>query len=116
MNKIEGDKVQAFSPACLSQEGDEYLTRVGVTAAVHDETHRRNLFGRIDRDRPRSRYDVEISAVNAMFDALTDPTPTMHAAKVYLYNHPYDRIQDVAYLAGLYLRDRYLEAHPEIAE
>jgi hypothetical protein len=114
MNKLEGDKVQAFSPASLTRGGDEYLASIGMKDAI--DRYSRDLLSKIERNHPRSKYDVEVSAINTMFEALTDTTPMMHAAKVYLYNHPYDRIQEVAYLAGLYLRDRYLEAHPEIAE
>jgi hypothetical protein len=116
MNKLEGDKVQAFSPTRLTREGDEYLELIGVKSILGDKTAEADLFSRIQQHKPCSRYDVEVLAINTMFDALTNPTRIMHAAKVYLYNHPYDRIQEVAYLAGLYLRDRYLEAHPEIAE
>jgi len=115
MNKIDG-KVETFSPALLTLEGEEYLSRIGVKSSLDDAACRADLFSRIEKQKPCSRYDVEVVAVNAMFDALTNPSSLMHAAKVYLYNHPYDRIQEVAYLAGLYLRDRYLEAHQEIAE
>jgi hypothetical protein len=116
MNQLEGDKVQTFSPALLTREGDEYLEVTGVKSVIDDKAVRADLFDSIKHHDPQSRYDVEVLAINAMFNALTDTTPMMHAAKVYLYNHPYDRIQEVAYLSGLYLRDRYLEAHPEIAE
>jgi hypothetical protein len=116
MNKLDGDKVQTFSPAALTREGDAYLERIGVKEVIDRGPSAPVLFSRIEREEPKSKYDVEILAVNAMFDALTDARSLMHTAKVYLYNHPSDRIHEVAYLAGLYLRDRYLEAHPEIAE
>lgn len=116
MNKLEGDKVHALSPASLTREGYEYLGRVGVKDAIDHETYGSDLLGRIDRNQPGSKYDVEISAIQTMFAALTDTSPEMRAVKIYLYNHPDEGLPAIAYLAGLYLRDRYLAAHPEIAQ
>ena len=106
-------RYKLFSPSQLTREGDEYLKLIGVKSILDDKTAKADLFSRIRQHKPCSRNDVEVLAVNTMFDALTNPTRIMHAAKVYLYKHPYDRIQEVA---GLYLRDRDLEAHPEIVE
>jgi hypothetical protein len=97
-------------------EGNRYLARIGIKAAIDDDAHRRDLFNRIDRDYPRSRYDVDVSATRVVFEALADAGSMMHAVKIYLYNHPSEHIQEITYLAGLYLRDRYLEAHPDIAD
>jgi hypothetical protein len=36
--------------------------------------------------------------------------------KVYLYNTPKRRMSDVAPTLGIYVRDQYLSAHPEIVE
>jgi hypothetical protein len=116
MNKIEGDQVQAFSPTRLTRAGTKYLSHIGIKEVIEREANRLELFGRIDQEDPGSKYDVEVLTTQIMFEALTSSTPMMHAVKVYLYNHPAENISNVAYLAGLYLRDRYLEAHPEIAE
>jgi hypothetical protein len=116
MNKIDTDKVVAFSPASLTREGCEYIARIGIKGLIDDDEHSRALFSSIEGDKPRTRYDVELSAVTAIFAALIESTYVMQAVKVYLYNHPSEDMRSIAYLAGLYLRDRYLSTHPEIAE
>lgn len=116
MNKIGSDEVVTFSPASLTRIGTDHISRVGIKAVIDDETNRRVLFSDMAADRPRTKYDVEMMAVNVILEAVVQNAPMMRPAKAYLYSHPSEDLLSVAYMAGLYLRDQYLSAHPEIAE
>lgn len=101
-----------YSPLKITPEGLKYLEKVGFTRVFSERS--REFFRLIDLDKPKLKYDVENSAIKAVF-ALLD-RDCFRPVKVYFYNNPTEDIRAFARLAGIYVRDRYLERHKEITQ
>ena len=76
--------------------------------------HPDKFFKAIDLDEPKVKYDVEYCAIKCVF-ALMDED-CFRPVKVYFYNHPKEDIRAFAKMAGVYVRDKYLERHTEITQ
>ena len=101
-----------YSPLRITPEGMKYLEEVGFIQVFKD--HPEEFLRVIDMDKPKVKYDVEQSAIKTVF-ALLDKD-YFKPVKVYFYNNPNENIRSFAKLAGVYVRDRYLEKHTEITQ
>ncbi len=101
-----------YSPLKITPEGLKYLEKVGFARIFKDRSDR--FFRAIDMDKPKVKYDVEYSAIKTVF-ALLD-RDYFKPVKIYFYNNPSEDIKSFAKLAGVYVRDRYLEKHTEITQ
>lgn len=105
-------ELQNYSPFALTQEGKDFITKLGFDNAF--STHTDDFFKFIDDQEPKLKYDVEIAAIKSIYALLDEGY--MEFLKVYLYENPKRTIGNVAPTLGVYVRDRYLEKHPEIVK
>jgi hypothetical protein len=105
-------ELQAYSPLNLTEQGKTLIKEVGFDSIFSQ--NREDFFGCIDSEHPRQKYDVETAAIKSIH-ALSG-RDYMKFLKTYLFNNPPRNMANVAPTLGIYVRDRYLEAHPEIAE
>jgi hypothetical protein len=105
-------ELQSYSPLNLTKEGEKLLTDLGFQNVY--EANRDDFLRFIDSEHPKLKYDVELSAIKAV-SALSD-MEYMNFLKVFFYNNPSRNMQNTAPTLGVYLRDKYLEAHPEITQ
>lgn len=105
-------ELQAYSPLKLTTVGEKLIKDIGFDNVFKD--YMDDFCDFIDADSPKLKYDVELSAIKSIF-ALADED-YMKFLKVYFYNNPDRNIKNVAPTLGVYIRDKYLEKHPEITE
>jgi hypothetical protein len=109
-NSFPCDKLANYSPVSLTENGRKYLSRLSFYKIFSENKY--NFFRCIDEEMPTSKIEVEISAVKSVL--LLFENEYFRTVKDYLYNHPEDNRNTFAKIAGVYVRDEYLKAHPEI--
>jgi hypothetical protein len=105
-------ELQAYSPLKLTKKGEELIVALGFDNVF--EKHKDDFCRFIDEQEPKLKYDVENAAIKSI--ALLQSKDYMDFLKVYFYNNPDRNINNVAPTLGVYVRDKYLEKHPEITE
>lgn len=105
-------ELKAFSPYQLTDIGQKFIIDMGFDKVFQE--NKQSFFDCIDSDKPKLKYDVETSAIKCIY-ALFEK-PYMNFLKVFFYNHKDRTMEDTAPTLGVYLRDKYLEIHPEIVE
>lgn len=110
--EFDGTLLKSYSPLTLTPEGLQYLKNVKFIEIFEQQPQ--SFLSYIDQNGPKTKYDVEQLAVQAVL--LHADEAMMQPIKVYLYNNPKDSLQSFAKVAGVYVRDQYLEQHPEITE
>lgn len=108
----DGRYLKDYSPLTLTQEGIEYLKQTNFIDVF--EQHENDVFDYIIQESPQTKYDVENASVTSVLSLADEEY--MEPVKVYLYNHPKDSMSKLAKIAGVYVRDKYLAAHPDIKE
>lgn len=110
---FEPNELKQFSPFQLTEEGLELIKRVSFDVICRDnevvffeEMNRLGVLG--------TKYDVEKAAIRSIYFLMDQSFMT--PVKVFLYNNPKRTIENIAPTLGVYLRDNYLERHPEIIE
>ena len=101
-----------YSPLSITEEGEKYLEITGFIQIVSEQSDK--FFKVIDLENPTTKYDVEVNAVKSVLALLDEEY--FRPVKIYFYNHPKEDIRGFAKIAGVYLRDKYLEKHPEITQ
>jgi hypothetical protein len=110
--KFNSAELRNYSPLQLTENGLAFVKNIGFEKVF--EENRAEFFACIDGEHPKLKYDVESAAVKSIF--LLNDKPFMNFLKVYLYNNPTRTLDDVSQTLGVYIRDKYLEGHPEIIE
>ncbi len=107
-------RLQSYSPAHLTEEGLDFLSDKKTSFISVFEKNKDDFFRSVDDERPQTKYDVENVSVRCVVNLWSQSY--FEPVKVYLYNNPKEDVKRFALLAGIYIRDRYLEIHPEIKE
>lgn len=107
--------VQAFSPVRLTTIGIELLENSGAKKIVEENLG--EWFDLIDRGNYRTAYDVQSRASEIVAEKEDDPS--MVPIKDYAYKNPRLNskpleLSDIQRVMVVYLRDLYLQKHPEI--
>ncbi len=110
--KFNPNDLQAFSPIQLTNDGHRLIAEMGFDNVF--EKNKTDFFSFIDSEHPLLKYDVEVAAAKAIY-ALCEK-PYMQFLKVFFYNNPDRNMDNTALTLGVYMRDRYLSAHPEITQ
>jgi hypothetical protein len=105
-------ELKATSPYQLTDEGMERIREMEFDT-VFDE-QKQSFFACIDTEKPTTKYDVEVAAIKSIY--VLGDKPYMKFLKIFLYNTPTRTIENIAPTLGVYVRDKYLEKHPEITE
>ena len=103
-------ELESYSPLRLTEAGNKLLEDLSFPKVFAD--NKTNFFSIIDNEKPRLKHDVEILSIRSVY-ALSD-TQSMDFLKVFFYNNPDRNMENTAPTLGVYIRDRYLEEHPEI--
>ena len=111
-SKFDPRELQTLSPISLTEKGREFIKSIGFENIF--EKNKKEFFEFIDKENPQVKYDVEAAAIKSIH-ALYDRT-YMQFLKVFLYNNPDRNMENIAPTLGVFVRDKYLEAHPEITQ
>lgn len=111
-HKFNPSELQTLSPFQLTEEGKNFIKNIGFDKVFNQ--NRTEFFNFISSEDVRLKYDVENAAIKSIY-ALYDK-PFMEFLKVYFYNHPERYMDNTAPTLGVYVRDKYLEEHPEITQ
>ncbi|NQU77201.1 hypothetical protein HQ544_00735 [Candidatus Falkowbacteria bacterium] len=106
-------RLESFSPLKLTEGGMKYL-KEDIKFVEVFQGNKEDFFDFIDSEEPKTKFEVEQLSSKATLFLLNKEY--FKPIKVYLYNNPNENLQSLAQVAGVYVRDRYLEAHPEIKE
>jgi len=101
--------IQAHSPLSLTKEGETLLKESGGKDFIDD--HKEVFFSEITLSNPTTAYDVQDASLNIIINH------SLAAIKLkkFAYNKPME-LGTIFRVCSLYLRDCYLQAHPEIEE
>lgn len=110
--KFDPKELQVMSPLKLTDAGVALITNTGFNNIFSE--HRSDFFSIIDSESPKLKYDVENAAIKSIL--FLQDNPYMNFLKVFLYNNPNRTIENIAPTFGIYVRDKYLEEHPEITQ
>ena len=105
-------ELQAYSPLRLTPEGENFIKKTGFDTVF--DKNKADFFRCIDSEKPKLKYDVEIAAIKSI--SMLYDKEYMNFLKVLFYNTPSRSMENTAPTLGVYLRDKYLVAHPEIIE
>ncbi|MBI3421015.1 MAG: hypothetical protein HY006_03040 [Candidatus Sungbacteria bacterium] len=108
----DGTLLKDYSPLTLTPEGMAYLQAAGFPQIF--ASHEADFLDFLEDSLPTTKYDVEALATQSIL--LNADKEYMQPLKIYLYNHPKDSMPALAKVAGIFVRDHYLEKHPEISE
>ena len=108
--QFDHDKLQSYSPLQLTETGKKYLNDIGFIKIFED--NKKDFFDFIDSEKPTTKYDAEIVATKSVL--ILFEKNYFKPIKEFLYTHPQDSLQSMSKIAGVYVRDSYLEKHPEI--
>lgn len=110
--QFDPSELQAFSPLQLTLAGKKLVQAIGFDKIF--KANQKDFCNFIDSEEPTLKYDVEIAAIKSII-ALSDKE-YMNPLKIFFYNNPKRKMQNVAPTLGIYVRDKYLEKHQEISE
>lgn len=109
--EIDPEKLQSYSPMGLTEKGLDFLKEKLNFVEIF-ENHQKDFFAVLDEEKPKSKYDVETIATKSviyLFDK-----DYFQPIKNYIYNNPQESLNTIVAIIGVYIRDKYLEAHQEI--
>lgn len=112
--RFDVSELKAMSPYQLTEKGKELITTIGFDKVF--EEHKKEFFSWIDSEEPKLKlkYDVEIASIKAIH--VFEDKSYMKFLKIFLYNNPARRMENIAPTLGVYVRDQYFIEHPEIVE
>jgi len=105
-------ELQAYSPLRLTPEGENFIKKTGFDTVF--DKNKTDFFRCIDNEKPKLKYDVEIAAIKSI--SMLYDKEYMNFLKVLFYNTPNRSMENTAPTLGIYVRDKYLANHSEIAE
>lgn len=110
--KFNPSELQTFSPFQLTAEGQNLIKSIGFDNIFKDHQH--DFFNYISEENVKMKYDVQTASIKSIVAHYEQPY--MQFLKVYFYNNPNRNLDNTAPTLGVYIRDKYLEAHPEITQ
>ena len=106
-------ELQGYSPLQLTADGKKLIKELGFDNVF--SAHKDDFCSIIDGESPKLKYDVEKAAIRSVL-SLSNSKEYMDFLKVFFYNHPDRNLGNIAPTLGIYVRDKYLERHPEITQ
>jgi hypothetical protein len=110
--KFSSSELEGYSPLSLTEEGKRFIEKIGFDKIFNE--HKADFFGCIEGEKPKLKYDVEIAAIKSI--SLFHDKEYMNFLKILFYNEPNRNTENTAPTLGVYVRDAYLAAHPEITQ
>ena len=106
-------RLQSFSPLRLTEKGMKYLREDVKFLDIFNE-NKQDFFNYLNSEEPKTKFEVEQTANKSILFLFNKEY--IKPIKIYLYNNPNENLQSLSQVAGVYVRDKYLEEHPEIKE
>jgi hypothetical protein len=105
------------SPLNLTQGGIEFIEKIGWKVSLDNEDNKKSLFETLDKFKLQTKYDVEKYSIVALTElaGMREDNPYTPVKK-YLYENAKQDDFKVITACAIYLRDRYLDQHPEIRD
>lgn len=105
------------SPLSLTSEGMLFVDALGWGKVVSDAEYRKTLFSALDKIGLKTKYDVEkyCTVILSEYAGSAKESPYTPVKK-YLYEHANIDDTEALMACSIFLRDKYLEAHPEIKD
>lgn len=110
--KFDLKELRTYSPLQLTEDGKKFITDIGFDNVF--EKNKDDFFHFIEGENPKLKYDVELAAVKSI--QVNAQKDYMSFLKVFFYNTPTRTLENTAPTLGVYVRDKYLEEHPEITQ
>lgn len=102
---------KAESPLKITEKGMEIIEKIGFKKTIDDNLP--YFFKFIDGLKPKSALDVEETCIGVIRYLITDKKKIIfNDVENFLYNNPQYNKPEYFKVAGLYLRDKYLEQNP----
>jgi hypothetical protein len=101
------------SPLKINAEGIKAIEKIGFKKAIDDNLEL--IFKVIDKLGPKSALDVESLCIGIIHYLISDKEiKVFKEVEDFLYNNPKYNNSEYFKVAGLYLRDKYLERNPNL--
>lgn len=110
--EFDPSELRSLSPYQLTKEGNAFINDVGFDDII--AAHQDKFFAYIESEMPSVKYDVETAAIQSVIFLQNEPF--MKPLRIYMYNNPDRNLENMAATLGIYIRDKFLEVHPEITE
>lgn len=110
--KLDTSLIKQMSPLQIQPAGQAILQEVGFPKIFED--NKEKFFSIIRNKKPQTKLEVESYAIYSFIEVMTTDG-ILNRVKVYLYEHPNIR-ETFPTLAGVYIRDKYLEENQNIKE
>ena len=110
--EFDPSDLQNYSPVQLTESGLQRVKDVGFEEIF--KNNKKDFFNFINTEEVKTKYDVEIAAIKSitgLFDG-----EYFNPLKSYLYKNSNVDEKFLRTTLGIYVRDKYLEAHPEIID
>lgn len=111
-SKLNPSLIKQMSPLQIQPEGQKILEESGFIDIFRNNKTR--FFKNIEIKKPRTKLEVEDNSIYSFLEVMSDDG-VLNPIKTYLYQHP-DVRETFPTLAGVYIRDRYLNEHLDITE
>ena len=111
--KLNTDLIVAMSPLQIGPQGLVVIEASGLKKIMEDRECRTIILKHIADMQPATKLDVEQKSI-VLFETIM-LNNFMNPVKAYLYENPAMR-EPMPTLAGIYIRDAYLNEHPEIKD
>lgn len=109
---FSSSELQTYSPYNLTDAGKVFIKEIGFHNVF--EKYKKDFFDFIESENVKLKYDVEVAAIKSIY-ALYEKD-YMDFLKVLFYNNPKRNLENTAPTLGVYIRDNYLQKHPEITQ
>ena len=101
------------SPLEINPKGMEIIEKIGFKKVIENNSN--ILFKIVDELEPKSALDVESICIGIIRYLMSDKKNNIFKeVEDFLYNNPTYNNPEYFKTGGLYLRDKYLEKHPEL--
>lgn len=108
----KGYVVESASHKQLTEEGERLLQNSGIQKIIDSSLD--NFIEALENKQLKSPLEVEEQSLYLLKNENEkDEKATLHLEK-YLYNHPEYTKNTILLVGSIYLRDKYLEKHPDI--
>ncbi len=102
--------LESYSPLKLTDIGKKRIRDIGFDKIF--EEHKQDFFDFINSEKAKTKYDVEVSAIKSLSALFYKDY--FNLLKEYLYNKPEIDERQLRVTLGVFVRDEYFKAHPEI--
>ena len=103
--EFDHGRLRSCSPLQLTEKGEEFLDEIGFKTLF--EHNSEDFLNFIKNENPQTDYDIENASIKSVFFLFDNPY--FKDVKEYLYNNPKEDKKELMNVAGIYVRDHYLE-------